>query len=397
VITLARMTQRVAGDATSARRHAKNKKASDSDAELFSEGSPAAQGWRMPAEWEPRAATWLAFPHKSGDWPGKSDAVLWVFAEVIRHLSRGERIRMLVGNAKQAGVARNAIARVGADIAQVDFIACATNRSWTRDYLPNFLVKSAGSARGKPRLLGAVKWRFTGWHRYPDHKLDDAAGLFVAEKYADMAYYPTASARGRTFRVTLEGGSIDVDGEGTLLTTEACLLVGRRARHAQLDRQASERLLRDHLGVKRVIWLHDGIAGDDTSGHIDDLARFVKPGVVVLCSETNRRDANYRVLAQAKERLSGERDAAGRRLQVVLLPMPEPVVDRGTRLPASYANFYIGAECVLVPTFNDVSDSRALGILSELFPERRVIGIHASELVLGLGTLHCSTQQEPRP
>ena len=175
------MTQRVAGDATSARRHAKNKKASDSDAELFSEGSPAAQGWRMPAEWEPRAATWLAFPHKSGDWPGKADAVLWVFAEMIRHLSRGERIRMLVGNAKQEGVARKAIGRIGADISQVDFIPCATNRSWTRDYLPNFLVKPAGSARSKPRLLAAAKWRFTGWHRYPDHKLDDAACLLVAK------------------------------------------------------------------------------------------------------------------------------------------------------------------------------------------------------------------------
>ncbi len=388
------MAPRVARNTTEARRHAKTNKTSNS--EFFTEGSPAEQGWRMPAEWEARAATWLAFPHKSGDWPSKSEAVLWVFAEIVRQLSRGERVRMLVGTAKQETAARSAFGRVGVDLSKVDFIPCSTNRSWTRDYLPNFLVKN-GTSRGQQRLLGASKWRFTGWHRYPDHKLDDAAGLLVAKEYADMPYFPTATVRGKTFRVTLEGGSIDVDGEGTLLTTSECLLTGRRARHRQLGKAGSEQLLRDFLGVKRVIWLRDGIAGDDTSGHIDDLARFVKPGVVVLCSESNRRDANYRALARAKELLTGERDAKGRRLQVIPLPMPEPVVDRGTRLPASYANFYIGAECVLVPTFNDVSDSRAIGILSEVFPERRVVGIHASELVLGLGTLHCSTQQEPTP
>jgi len=380
-----------------ARRHAKKEKLPVTESAMApTVNSPAALGWRMPAEWEARAATWLAYPHKVGDWPGKADAVLWVFAEVVRQLSRGERIRMLVGNAKQEAVARNAFSRVGADVSQVDFISCSTNRSWTRDYLPAFLVQNGTKAR-RQRLLGAVKWRFTGWHRYPDHKLDDAAGLLVAKEYADEAYFPMATLRGRTARVTLEGGSIDVDGEGTVLTTEECLLTGRRARHRLLGREASEQLLADHLGIKRVIWLRDGIAGDDTSGHIDDLARFVRPGVVVLCSESNRRDGNYRLLAEAKERLRGARDAKGRRLQVILLPMPEPVVDRGTRLPASYANFYIGAECVLVPTFNDVNDARALGIFSELFPDRRVVGIHASELVLGLGTLHCSTQQEPKP
>jgi agmatine deiminase len=196
-------------------------------------------------------------------------------------------------------------------------------------------------------------------------------------------------------RVTLEGGSIDVDGAGTLLTTEECLLTGRRARHKALGRELSEQVLKDHLGVTKVIWLPDGIAGDDTSGHIDDFARFVRPGVVVLCAEPRRHDPNHRKLALAKERLQAARDARGRRLHIIDLPMPESVVHGRTRLPASYANFYIGNECVIVPTFNDACDRTALGIIADLFPERRVVGIHASELALGLGTLHCSTQQEP--
>ena len=381
------------GTSTDARRHAKTKATQPVGDGL--ESSPKSLGWRMPAEWEARAATWLAYPHKRGDWPGKADAIIWVFADIVKQLTRGERVRMLVRSAKEAAYAKNAFSRVGADIARVDFITCDTNRSWTRDYLPNFLVR--GRARNRRALLGASKWLFTGWHRYPDHQLDDRAGVFVAETFADRVFYPHAAIRGRPRRIALEGGAIDVDGEGTLLTTEECLLTGRRARHRSLGQNESERLLREYLGVEHVIWLGDGIAGDDTSGHVDDFARFVRPGVVVLCSQKHRNDSNYRALAQAKERLGAARDAKGRRLQVILLPMPEPVVDRSARLPASYANFYIGAECVLVPTFNDANDGEAIGILSELFLGRRVVGIHATELLLGLGTIHCSTQQEPRP
>ncbi len=381
------------GTSTEARRHAKMKSSNLVGDGL--ESNPQSLGWRMPAEWEARAATWLAFPHKRGDWPGKADAIIWVFADIVKQLTRGERVRMLVRNAKETAQAKNAFSRVGADIARVDFITCDTNRSWTRDYLPSFLVRGRG--RTRKALLGASKWLFTGWHRYPDHQLDDQAGVFVAEHVADTAFYPHAVIRGRQRRIALEGGSIDVDGEGTLLTTEECLLTGRRARHRSLGQNESERVLCEYLGVKCVIWLDQGIAGDDTAGHVDDFARFVRPGVIVLCSEKHRSDANYRSLARAKERLSAMRDAKGRRLQVILLPMPEPVVDRSARLPASYANFYIGAECVLVPTFNDANDRQALGILAELFPARRVVGIHATELLLGLGTIHCSTQQEPRP
>jgi agmatine deiminase len=189
---------------------------------------------------------------------------------------------------------------------------------------------------------------------------------------------------------------VDVDGEGTLLATEECLLDGRQARNRALGRAGVERALRDHLGAEKVLWLGRGIAGDDTAGHIDDFARFVAPGKIVLARELNRKDANYKPLAEARERLKGARDAAGRRVEVVSLPMPEPVVFDGQRLPASYANFYVGNAVVLVPTFNDPADAEALGILTELFPKRRVVGIYSKDFVLGLGTIHCSTQQEPK-
>ncbi len=380
---------------TDARRHAKIKPPQTGEVRQLDEASPLALGWRMPAEWEPHAATWLAFPHKRSDWPGKADAVIWVYAEIVKQLTRGERIRLLVRDAQEKARARYLFGRVGVDFRQVDCVRCDTNRSWTRDYLPNFLVHDPKGAHGKSRSLGAVKWRFSGWNRYRDYQLDDQAGLHVAKQFSEQSFYPQAISRGRSMRVILEGGSIDVDGEGTLLTTEECLLTGRRARHRALGRLESERLLGEYFGVNRVIWLSDGIVGDDTGGHIDDFARFVGPGTITLCSEKRMRDPNYRILAMAKERLNAARDAKGRRLQIVSLPMPEPVADRRTRLPASYANFYIGSECVLVPTFNDPQDRRALGILSEIFPERRVVGIHAVELLLGLGTLHCSTQQEP--
>ncbi len=357
--------------------------------------TPLSEGWRMPAEWEPHAATWLAFPHKRGDWPGKADSVQWVFAEMARQLTRAERVRILVRDAKEAARARYLFGCVGCDVSQVDCVKHDTNRSWTRDYLPSFVVRQPANKRQGARELGAVKWRFDGWSRYPDHKLDDAAGLYVAQKFANQAFFPEVRVRGRLRRVTLEGGSIEVDGAGTLLTTEECLLTGRRARHKAFGRELSEQSLKEQLGVQKIIWLPDGIAGDDTSGHIDDFARFVKPGVVVLCAEPRRSDPNHRKLAKAKERLQTARDARGERLQIVELPMPDPVMHGRTRLPASYANFYIGTECVIVPTFNDVRDRQALGIIAELLPNRRVVGIHASELVLGLGTLHCSTQQEP--
>lgn len=346
--------------------------------------TPRALGFRMPAEWEPHRATWLAWPHNLTDWPGKFAPIPWAFAELARALTRVERVRLLVASEAMELRARRYLQKAGAELTRIDFVRAATNRSWTRDFLPLAVVRA--TARGAE--LGAVKWRFDGWARYDDHRLDEAAGKSVAARFARRAWEP---------RVVLEGGAIEVDGEGTLMVTEECLLTGPYPRAAELGQAGVERAFSDYLGVDKVLWLPAGIAGDDTSGHTDDFVRFVAPGRVVLCRESNPRDPNHRTLEAAREHLEGVTDARGRHLEVIPLPMPAPLYFDGQRVPASYANFYLANELVLVPTFNDPSDRVALGTLAELFPERAVIGIHALDLVLGLGTLHCSTQQEPLP
>jgi agmatine deiminase len=353
--------------------------------------TPFSLGYRMPAEWEPHAATWLAWPHEPSDWPGKFEAVPWVLAEMARHLQDAERIRLIVRDRTERTRAARALSASGVLLRRVDFVIAATDRSWTRDFLPLGVVR----ASGRRRELAAVKWRFNGWARYKNHAADEAAGQRVARQLRVPVFHPEARVAGRRMRVVLEGGAIDVDGEGTLLATEQCLLSGPQARNRALGRAGTETVLRDYLGAEQVLWLGRGIAGDDTGGHVDDFARFVAPGRIVLAEERNSRDPNYRPLHAARERLSGARDARGRRLEVVPLPMPSPVVFDGERLPASYANFYIGTGAVLVPTFNDPNDRLALGILADLFPTRTVVGIHSTDFVLGLGTIHCSTQQEP--
>jgi agmatine deiminase len=240
-----------------------------------------------------------------------------------------------------------------------------------------------------------VKWRFNGWARYRDYALDEAAGLQVARWLGGPVFLPEVGSGQRRRRVVLEGGALDVDGQGSVVVSEECLLTGQRARFKTVGRAEVERLLMAYLGVSRVLWVERGIVGDDTSGHVDDFVRFVAPGRLVLCEERRAADANHRPLSRARECLAGCRDAQGRRLEIIPLPMPDPVFFGPHRLPASYANFYLGNTVVLVPTFNDKADRQALGILAELFPGRRVVGIHALDLVLGLGTLHCSTQPEP--
>ncbi|MFZ5897271.1 MAG: agmatine deiminase family protein [Myxococcota bacterium] len=359
----------------------------------------------MPAEWELHAATWLAFPHEVSDWPNKFEPVPWVFAEIAKKLSEAERVRLIVRDAAAKKRARAVFEQAGVNLSAVDFLVYPTDRSWTRDFVPSFVVQNRkrmpkGSrslaARGKDGVA-AVKFRFNGWARYPNHRRDEAAGSEVSGWLDVPAFEPSALANGKRKpeRVVLEGGAIDVDGEGTLLTTEECLLDGKQARNRALGKQGTEQVLSDYLGIERVLWLERGIAGDDTGGHVDDFARFAGPGRIVLAEERRRSDPNHRILESARERLQGARDARGRRIEVVRLPMPEPLMFDGQRLPASYANFYVGNAYVLVPTFNDPSDRIALGILAELFSDRSVVGIHAVDLVLGLGTIHCSTQQEP--
>lgn len=348
---------------------------------------PTALGYRMPAEWEPHAATWLAWPHEPADWPGKLAPIPWVYGEVVRHLSTGERVRILVNDAATEKKARGLLTRVGVDLAQIDFHRMATDRSWTRDFCPLFVKSGAG-------LVALTNWRFNGWAKYANHKRDAAVGEALARRLGSLSWTPTFDTGAR--RVVLEGGSIDVNGQGTLLTTEECLLSPIQARNPGVSRAALEQVLGAYLGIRKVLWLGNGIAGDDTHGHVDDLARFVDETTVVIAAESDPGDDNFVDLADNRARLQRMTTADGERLRVIELPMPAPVRLDGVRLPASYANFYIGNAAVLVPTFNDPNDRVALNVLAELMPRHQIVGIHAVDLVWGLGTLHCMTQQQPR-
>jgi agmatine deiminase len=360
----------------------------------------------MPAEWEPHAATWLAWPASTADWPGKGGALPWVFAEIARALTPVERVRLLVPNGTEARRAKQVLERAHVDLDQVDFVTAPTDRTWARDFMPLFLTRAVGASVRLERAaleeparsdVVAVKWRFNGWGRYPNHKLDDAAGEAAARWRAVPTWLPSASVGRRMRRLVAEGGGIEVDGDGTVIVTRECLLSGKYARNPELGEAGTEAALREFLGATRVIWVEHGIEGDDTSGHTDDFVRFVAPGRVFLCEEPNRHDPNHRILADVRKTLARARDARGRRLEIIPLPMPAPLYYGKDRLPASYANFLIANERVLVPTFNDPKDRVALGLIAEHFPGRTVVGIHAVDLVLGLGTLHCSTMQEPLP
>ncbi len=340
----------------------------------------------MPAEWEPHEATWIGWPHNRTDWPGKFAAIPWVYVEIVRHLARGERVRILVNNRAHEAAARAALSQSRVDLARVEFFRFPTNRGWTRDSGHIFV------RRARPREVAIARFRFNGWAKYPDWRKDNRVPERAARRLG-LRMFPVR-AHGRDF--VLEGGSLDVNGCGTLLATEECLLDPRvQRRNPGLGRKDVEGVLRESLGVSNILWLGRGIAGDDTHGHVDDFCRFVNPRTVVLCQEHDRRSDNYRALEENRERLRGMRLESGARIEVVRLPMPAPRWFGRDRLPASYANFYIANAAVLVPTFNDPNDRVALGILAELFPDRAVVGIHAVDLVLGLGTLHCLTQQQP--
>lgn len=335
--------------------------------------TPRALGFRMPAEWEPHAATWLAWPHNREDWPGRFAPIPWVYAEIVRKLARVERVRILIAGRAAEKAARRILHKAGANLAAVEFFYAPTDRSWTRDYCPLFVRNRAGE-------VALTHWRFNAWAKYEDWQNDAAIPGRIAAELKLRAWEPG---------LVLEGGSIDVNGRGLLLTTEECLLSPVQARNPHLTRRQIEQALGDYLGARQVIWLRNGIAGDDTHGHVDDLARFVNADTVVIASEPDRSDPNYEPL---RENLAILRKLP---LRVVKLPMPAPLTFDGRRLPASYANFYIANGLVLVPTFNDPNDRAALNTLARLFPDRLVTGISAVELVWGLGTLHCMTQQQP--
>ena len=343
----------------------------------------------MPAEWEPHEATWLAWPHRLSDWPGKFAPIRWVYGEIVRKIVPGELVRLIVTTARHEAQARRVLARAGVDVARVQFFRWPLDRGWTRDFGPIFVRSDGAHGRG---AVAIARFRFNGWAKYPDSARDDKVPERAARALG-LALRPVVHD-GRP--VVLEGGSIDVNGRGTLITTEECLLdPAVQVRNPGLACAQLETVLADELGATNVVWLGRGIAGDDTHGHVDDVCRFVSPRRLVLCREDDPADANYRPLAECRERLQDARLEDGSRPEVVDLPMPRPLVFGGMRLPASYANFYVANAAVLVPTFNDPADRRALGTLAELFPDRPVVGIHAVDLVWGLGTLHCLTQQQP--
>jgi len=347
----------------------------------------------MPAEWERHVSTWLGWPHNRSDWPGKFPAIPWVYSEIVRHLARVERLDIIVGDADEEAKARDVLERANAMRESVRFHRWRTNRGWTRDFAPLFVKREDN--RG---ALAAVNFRFNAWAKYPDWPLDQRASEQMVRYLKFPAWVPwrsAASTSPRAENIVLEGGSIDVNGRGLLLTTEECLLSETQQRNPGLKREDLERVFAEYLGVEKVLWLERGIAGDDTHGHVDDIARFVAAGTVVTAVERDHQDVNYEALGNNLQRLRGATDQRGERLNIVELPMPAPVIFRGRRLPASYANFYIANGLVLAPVFNDRNDRLALNILADLFPDREIVPIYCGDLIWGLGAIHCMTMQQP--
>ena len=343
----------------------------------------------MPAEWEPHEATWLAWPHNPEDWPGKFAAIPWLYAEIVRLLAARERVHLIVEDAATERRVKSMLSRAGANLDRVNFHRWPTDRGWTRDSGPIFVR----NAKGRVAL---TNWRFNGWAKYDDWHLDDKVPGRVTKLLGCPAWQPLVqNQNGTKHPVVLEGGSIDVDGQGALLTTEECLLSEVQQRNPGLSREKLERVFSDYLGIDQVIWLGRGIAGDDTHGHVDDIARFAGPATIVAAVEPDTSDPNHAPLKENLALLKAARTPGGKQFTVVELPMPRPVVFRGQRLPASYANFYVANGLVLVPTFHDPNDRVALNLLAEVFPDREVIGVHSMDLIWGLGALHCMTQQQP--
>lgn len=354
--------------------------------------SPTRRGFRMPAEWESHRATWMIWPHNRSDWEIKTSAVQWCFGEVIKRLTNRERVALIVQDQQTKRNAERTLARVGTELSHVDFYQIRTNRSWIRDCGPIFVTRSTSKGQ---RQVAVTDWGFNGWARCRAWARDNTVPSHVAKVLEIPRFRIRIQQSGRFRDVVLEGGSIDVNGQGLLLTTEECLLGAVQARNPGLSRESIEYALKVSLGVQKVLWLSGGIAGDDTHGHVDDVARFVAPNTVVAAVERDRSDSNYEPLRRNYDRLKQMKDLTGEFFRIVPIPMPRPVTFDGQRLPATYLNFYIANKSVLVPTFNDPNDRVALGKFAKLFPSREVIGIHAGDLLLGLGALHCLTQQEP--
>jgi len=388
--------------------------------------SPPNATFRMPAEWEPHEATWLSWPHELTDWPGKFSPIPWAFAEVVRHLAAVEGVFLIVEDQVSENRAKAVLEKAGAPLGSVTFFHAPTDRGWMRDSGPIAVVaapkeESGARVASQPGIVstgnpasdaasgalpfaidGAVgaapttgvllDFQFTGWAKYDDHKQDARVVALINRKLRR----PLLAPEHKTRRVVLEGGAIDVNGRGTMLTTEECLLSQVQSRNPGYTKYDYAQVFKKYLGVTNVLWLRNGIAGDDTHGHVDDLARFVDPKTVVIAVEADRTEENYQPLQENLALLREMKDQDGQLLRVETLPMPRPVYFAGQRLPASYANFYVANGVVLVPMFNDPADRVALNTLASVFPGREIVPIYCRDLVLGLGTIHCMTQQLPR-
>ena len=350
--------------------------------------TPRELGYRMPAEWEQHEATWLAWPHNHEDWPGKFQPIPWIYAEIVRLLTAREDVHILVQDGKAQQRVDGILKRAGANRDRVLFHPWPTDRVWTRDSGPIFVRDAAGH-------VAITNWHFNAWAKYSDWHFDDQVPGRVTELLGLPEWQPVVELANGPRRLVLEGGSIDTNGEGILLTTEECLLSEVQQRNPGVSREQLERAFHDYLGIDQVIWLGRGVAGDDTHGHVDDITRFVGPSTILTAVEPDASDPNHEPLAENLGRLKAARTTDGKQFTVVELPLPRPVVFRGQRLPASYANFYLANGLVLVPTFHDPNDRIALNTLADVFPDREVIGIHCVDLIWGLGALHCMTQQQP--
>lgn len=346
----------------------------------------------MPAEWEPHRATWIAWPHNRSDWPGKFAAIPWVYADIVRHLSRVEQVNIVVKSAAEKTAAHKVLARAVVSLNNIKFHLWPTNRVWTRDSGPIFLRRQS-----QTDPIAITDWRFNAWAKYSDWKLDNRLPGHIAKKLKLPEFTPMVQRqdKDKPYHVVLEGGSIDVNGQGLMLATEECLLSKVQQRNPGMSRKDLEKVFAEYLGIEKVIWLGKGIGGDDTHGHVDDIARFVAADTIVASVEPSRADANYQPLQENLTRLRAATDLHGNKFKIVELPLPRPVVFEGRRLPASYANFYLANHLVLAPTFNDPNDRVALNILTGVFPDREVVGIHCRDFIWGLGAIHCMTQQQP--
>jgi agmatine deiminase len=373
--------------------------------------------FRMAAEWEPHSATWLAWPHFRADWPGKFEPIPWVYAEIIRNLSRHERVELIVQDAAAEKLARKTLKRGHALNHNVRFHRWPTNRVWTRDSGCAFVRRNPGAeaathfehpnagpeARLHPKTrstqstgqssgsMAAIKWRFNAWAKYPNWKHDEKIGSLMAQTASVPELRPMFGKNS----VVLEGGSIDVNGRGSLLTTEECLLSRVQQRNPGMKKAGYEKIFAEYLGATNVIWLGSGIVGDDTHGHVDDITRFVSPDTVVTCVDADPASENYEALRENIRRLRDATTEDDKPLATIDLPMPAPVYFEGRRLPASYANFYIANGIVLLPVFNDPNDRVALDILIDIFPDREIVPIYCGDLIWGFGAIHCMTQQQP--